>query len=226
MISSQQGISGAWRLTGTRKLLAVVETFLWLLVLFWQISSVYIHTGRHSYDRYLHWLHCWYCSSLHIALGGWYLSERNLHCTIDILLALHSAHTVYVCCRYLQYSTSDIILTDIWPPYLHTPQQITVPTCDTSPLCWPLCHGCLNIIPDRTVGRRQNGPYHHRDIFIKTVDSLPKDWILNWVDIILCCVLFNAIHTGLGRGLSTLNNVRGFFEQILNKLFSESLAKR
>ena len=193
MISSQQGISGAWRLTGTRKLLAVVETFLWLLVLFWQIAS----------------LHC-------IGRVASFTAQSFLH----------TAHTVYVYCRHLQYSTSDIILTDIWPPYLHTPQQITVPTCDTSPLCWPLCHGCLNIIPDRTVGRRQNGPYHHQDIFIKIVDSLPLDWNLNWVDIILCCVLFNAIHTGLGRGLSTLNNVRGFFEQIFNKLFSESLAKR
>ena len=38
---------------------------------------------------------------------------------------LHTAHTVYVYCRYLQYSASDIILTDIWPPYLHPPQQIT-----------------------------------------------------------------------------------------------------
>ena len=93
--------------------------------------------SRHSYDcwycsdRYLLYIYTladilmaallvlfWQISSLHIALGGWYLSERNLHCTIDILLALHSAHTVYVCCRYLQYSTSDIILTDIWPPYL------------------------------------------------------------------------------------------------------------
>ena len=92
MISSQQGISGAWRLTGTRKLLAVVETFLWLLVLFWQIAS----------------LHC---------IG------RVTSFTAQSFL--HTAHTVYVYCRYLQYSASDIILTDIWPPYLHPPQQIT-----------------------------------------------------------------------------------------------------
>ena len=85
MISSQQGISGAWRLTGTRKLLAVVETFLWLLVLFWQIAS----------------LHC---------IG------RVTSFTAQSFL--HTAHTVFVYCRHLQYSTSDIILTDIWPPYL------------------------------------------------------------------------------------------------------------
>ena len=151
MISSQQGISGAWRLTGTRKLLAVVETFLWLLVLFWQIAS----------------LHC---------IG------RVTSFTAQSFL--HTAHTVYVYCRYLQYSASDIILTDIWPPYLHPPQQITVPTCDTSLLSTllPALSWVSQYYPSpvsRTAPKREPPGHIYQNSWL--IDSFPIENSTEWI---------------------------------------------
>ena len=204
-----------------------IYTALSWAALFWQMSSQI--STLHCIGRPGDIIRTEIFTALSIAI-----IQISLPCPAQVYTV--QVHTAYISVADI-YNTAQKQQTSLWqifenastslPPH----QQITVPTCVHSAgrSVMGVSILFLNIISDRSVGRRQNGA---QDIFIKKLLT----WVINssymfafqfnsqpcW-HIVLCVVVQFRCRRGK-RLEHILDNVTT--SHSLNKLFLESLAKR